>query len=257
MALIAPKYDLDERELDILKTYWQMPSSALYIVLDPSSRPARLRAFLRDHGITQRPDRILTVKNKRVRTDVRAAFTLKADANEGLGGSSTTFEGSTGSLDIREGSEELLNRKIYTISLIETAPDYWGETRYPEENPIFNKEEDEAGPLYLAAAVIKGNESSATDPTKGKNVTSRMIVINNSSFLHPDRLREEQTDFVRNSINWLIGRSELAGVGPRGIRLYKLNLIGTQVSFINKLNLFFIPGFLLLIALFVWNTRRA
>jgi len=257
MALIAPQYDLDERELELFKAYWERPSSAIYLILDPSSRPARLRSFLRDHGITQHSNRILTVKNKRVRTDVRAAFTLKAEANKGLGGSSTTFEGSTGSLGVREGSEELLNRKIFSLSLIQSAPDYWGETRFLEDNPSFDKLEDEPGPLNLAAAIIKGNESSINDPTKGKNATSRLIVINNSSFLHPDRLREEQTDFIRNSINWLIGRPDMAGVGPRGIRLYKLNLLETQVSFINQLNLFFIPGFLILIALFTWNSRRA
>lgn len=257
IALIAPQYDLDERELELLKQYWLTPRSALFIVLNPSSRPPRLRSFLREHGISQSPDRILTVKNGRVRTDVRAAFTLKADANQGLGGTSTTFEGNTGSLDVREGSEELLNKKIFALSLIQSSPDYWGETKFKENNPTFDKLEDNPGPLTLAAGVIRGNATSQDDPTQGRNANSRLVVINNSSFLHPDRLREEQTDFIQNSINWLIGRPDLAGVGPRGLRLYKLNLVDSQLSFINKVNLFLIPAALLLIALFVWNTRRA
>ena len=86
---------------------------------------------------------------------------------------------------------------------------------------------------------------------------SRMVVIANSYFLHPDRAREEQIDFVKNSVNWLIGREELVGVGPRGLRTYKLNLVGPQVSFVNNLVLFFLPVSLLVVGGLVWSNRRA
>ena len=230
------------------------------MVLDPAHRPARLGAFLREHGVTRRDDRVLTVHNGRKRTDVRAAFTLKAEPNKGLEGSSTTFEGGTASLKVQEGSELLLNRKIYALSLIQSAPDYWGESKYRDESalPAFNEKEDAPAPLDLAAAVIKGRASDSPDlPLQGKNAASRLIVINNSAFLRPANLREEQTDFVRNSVNWLVGRPGLAGVGPRGLRLYKLNLVEPQVAFLNRLNLFLIPALLLAIALLTWSLRRA
>ena len=84
-----------------------------------------------------------------------------------------------------------------------------------------------------------------------------MVVIANSHFLHPERAREEQIDFVKNSVNWLIGREELVGVGPRGLRTYKLNLVGPEVSFLNNLILFFLPAGLLVLGGLVWSNRRA
>ena len=106
--------------------------------------------------------------------------------------------------------------------------------------------------LTLGAAVIRGNATN--DETA--DLTSRMVVLSNSSFLHPQRLRAEQVDFLRNSANWLIGREELIGIGPQPIKRYKLNLIASQVSFINRLTIFLIPGALLLTGLAIWNVRR-
>ena len=84
-----------------------------------------------------------------------------------------------------------------------------------------------------------------------------MVVMSNSSFLHPQRIRAEQVDFLRNSANWLIGREDLIGVGPRPVKRYKLNLVASQVTFVNRLNVFLIPGLLLLLGFIIWNLRRA
>ncbi|NNM29752.1 MAG: hypothetical protein HKO57_09520, partial [Akkermansiaceae bacterium] len=265
VALIAPQYDLDEREEQILRDYWERPRSALLVVLDPVHRPARLRAFLREHGITPRDDRILTVRDGQTSSRVRATFAFGAQLNRitvDLAGKGTVLEGGTSSLEVREGAEDLLNRRIFPLALIEVAPGFWGESRYAEGDPEFDPAEDSGNPapvagqttrLFPAAAVIRGN---ATDE-RTAGMTSRMVVIANTAFLHPDRLRPEQIDFLRNSANWLLGREELIGVGPRPIQNYKLNLLPRQISFVNRLNLFIIPGAFALLALFVWNARRA
>jgi hypothetical protein len=57
-------------------------------------------------------------------------------------------------------------------------------------------------------------------------------------------------------VNWLIGRESLAGIGPRPLGTYKLPLLDAQVSFINRVNLFFLPALLVLIGGFVWSSRR-
>jgi hypothetical protein len=57
-------------------------------------------------------------------------------------------------------------------------------------------------------------------------------------------------------VNWLVGRETLTGIGPRSLGTYKLPLLDAQVSFINRINLFFIPAFLLVIGAFVWSSRR-
>jgi hypothetical protein len=47
------------------------------------------------------------------------------------------------------------------------------------------------------------------------------------------------------------------GIGPRGIERRKLNLIKSEVSFLHNIIVFFIPTGLFLIAMIVWNIRRA
>jgi hypothetical protein len=54
-----------------------------------------------------------------------------------------------------------------------------------------------------------------------------------------------------------VGRETLAGLGPRSLGTYKLPILDAQVSFINRANLFFLPGLFLLIGAFVWSSRRA
>lgn len=263
VALIAPQYDLDERELKMLKDYWARPRAAVLVVLDPVHRPERIRSFLREYGISPRHDRLMAVRDGRNTSKVHATFTYGAHLNHintALEGESTIFEGGTSSLEIREGAEDLLNRRISPIALIETATGYWGETKFTEENSTFNPSEDFGHPikgegetLYLAGAVIRGNATN--DQTA--NLTSRMVVIANSSFLHPQRLHDKQVDFLKNTSNWLIGREDLMGVGPKPIQRYKINLVPAQVTFVNRLNLYFIPGALLLAGLAIWSVRRA
>jgi hypothetical protein len=263
LALVAPRYDLDEREMGVLREYWRRPRAALLVILDPFYRPERLRAFLREHGVTPRDDRILTKRDGPTSAQVLANFTYGAQLNRintDLTGRPTVFEGGTSSLEVREGAEDLLNRRIFPIALIQTSAEHWGETRFTEENPSFTPGEDHGNPakganspLTIGAAVIRGNSTSEDTA----ELTSRMVVLSNSSFLHPQRLRAEQVDFLHNSSNWLLGREDLIGIGPQPLARHKLNLIPSQVSFINRLNLFIIPGALLLVGLAIWNIRRA
>ena len=83
-----------------------------------------------------------------------------------------------------------------------------------------------------------------------------MIVISNTDFLDAINRSAENLDFLASSVNWLVGRESLAGIGPRSLGTYKLPLLEAQISFINRVNLFFLPAFLLLIGGFVWTSRR-
>ncbi len=254
VVLVAPQYDLEPKEMATLVEYWERPNSAIFATLDPSARPENLRAFFRQHGITPRNDRILAVKNGRTETQVNALFMPYSESiNEGLTDKATTFEGKISSLEVRENAEDLATQRIQCIPLIEAATGYWGETDYTQPNPSFDDNSDVPAPLYLAAYVIKGNANA--DETA--DLVSKMIIISTSDFLHPERLREEQLDFTKNCMNWLLGREELMGIGPRALERRKLNLIPSEVGFLQKIVVFFIPAGLLAFGLFIWNTRRA
>ena len=253
VALIAPQYDLDDRELKIITDYWDRPQSSILVTLDPNVQLDNLRIFLRNYGITPRNDRVITVKSKQTLSKVRALFTRGPEINFDLGGKSTVFDGSTCSFEVRENDDQLTNRRIVPIALIQAADGWWGETRYKEEHPSFNAEEDTPAPIYIAAAVLRGQAHS--DATK--NLISKMVVIGNSDFLATDHTRPEQADFVKSSVNWLMGREELIGIGPRKLYRHKITLLDSHSTFINRLLLFFLPAIAILAALIVWNMRRA
>ena len=255
LVIVAPEYDLEPKEIEVLESYWKRPSSAIIAYLTPTTRPVNLRAFLRKNGVTPRDDRIIRTKNGRTENQVLATFTVGAGlgVNGSLEMKSVPFEGRISSLEVREGAEDLVANRIQAYSLIETAPDFWGETDYKKANPEYDDDSDYSGPLSIGAAIIRGNANS--DDT-APNV-SKMIVLSTSDFLDPTRLGNEQLDFVKNSTYWLLGREELMGIGPRSLQRRKLNLIKDEVKFLSNIVLFFIPISLFLVAMFVWNILRA
>jgi len=253
VALIAPRFDLDERELEVLREYWSRPASAVLVTVDPNFRPAKLRSFLRENGVSWRNDRVVTRRSGQTQTTVRAAFTEGMDFTRDFWAKSTVFEGATSSLDVRENDESLLSRRISVYSLIRSTEDYWGETKFTAAPIAFDPKEDQPGPLTLAAGIIRG---AATDDRLADK-SSKMLILANSSFLEPALAREEQMDFLTTGMNWLIDRPALVGVGPRTLVTYKLPLLDAEAAFINRVNLFFFPAFALVLSLVVWQTRRA
>ncbi len=253
LLFLTPEYDIEPSALEILTDYWNKPKSSLFIVLDPDSRPKRLRAFLRSHGITQRADRVYNFESPSLSTKTIASFTKGPELNADLMGKSTIFEGVSTTLDVRESAEDLLNKRIFPLALVETSEQHYSESRFQQDGQSFTLGEDHRAGLYLGAAVIKGTETNDALASS----SSRMIVLSTSEFLKPDNIRAEQIDFVKNSINWLVGRTELIGIGAKPLQRYKLNLVPAEIKFVNRLTLIILPLAFLLIGAFTWNLRRA
>ncbi|MDA7863039.1 GldG family protein [Akkermansiaceae bacterium] len=256
VVFAAPQYDLSTEELQKVDTYWKRPNSSILAYLDPSAELPNLNSFLRRNGVTPRNDRILKVSNGRTDSQVQALFSINAPVNDvtvSLEGKAARFEGRVSSLEIREGAEDLVTQGIRCFAVIETAPGYWGEVDYKKPNPTFDDSSDQPGPLFLGAGIIRGNASLENE----EDTASKMIILSTSDFLNPERLNNEQLDFVKNTTHWLLGREELMGIGPRGLVRRKLNLIPSEVSWLQNIIVFFIPAGFLMISLFVWSIRRA
>lgn len=253
IALLAPRIDLTDAELAVLKAYWQRPRSSMLILLKAGDTPPKLRAFLRENGVTPRRDRVITMKDKRIDSTARGRFTYGVDFLKDFEGQSTVFEGATSSLEVREGAEDLANREIRPNGLIQAAPGFWGETRYGGKNTTFDETEDVADSLYLAASVTRGQIGDE----RFSDDVSRMVIMANTDFLDPAMQHAENIDFLAASVNWLVHRQSLAGIGPRSLGTYKLPILDAQVSFINRVNLFFLPAFLLAAGAAIWSSRRA
>ena len=203
--------------------------------------------------MTPRNDRIISVRSEQTLSNVQSLFARGSKINRDLGGKSTIFDGSTCSLEVRENDELLLNKRIHPLALIEASTGWWGETKFTGENPQFNKEEDTGAPLYLAAAVLRGQATS----DENLNLVSKMVIIGNTDFLTTKKTRPEQADFVKSSVNWLIGREDLIGIGPRKLYRHKITILDAHNTFISQLVLIFLPALSILTALIVWNMRRA
>ena len=253
VALVAPKYDLTDAELAVLEKYWNTPRATILVLLKPGDTLPKLRTFLRSYGITPQQDRVISLVDQRIDTTARGIFASGVEFTKDFAGQATVLEGATLSLEVREGAEDLMNRQINPIGLIQAADGFWGETKFGEKNPAFDEKEDTKSPFYLAACVTRG----AANDDRFAADTSRMIVIANTDFLEPKHQRAENIDFLASSVNWLMDRQSLAGIGPRSLATYKLPLLDAQVSFINRVNLFFLPAFLFLTGAFVWSSRRA
>ncbi len=246
VALVAPRFDLNAEEEKVLRAYWSRPRAALFVILNPAlkTQPPNLRKFLREHGITPREVRLSTRRGNQQSFTVSATFT-NAAATGDLGNASTLFEGPSSMLEVRESAPDLEVAQIVPLALITARANV-------QADPL-DGSAPLAGPHHLAASVSRGNERN--DNTS--DATSRMIVTSNATFLESRSRYKEHIDFVRNGSNWLIGREDMMGLGPKPVQYYKLLLPPSKVSFANKLNLFFFPGSFLLASLFVWNTRRA
>lgn len=259
IAIIAPKYDFTEEEIAALEAYWHTPRAALLILLEAGQCPPGLRTFLRAKGVTPRRDRIITKNESRVITTTRGNFSGGIPFLKDLAGQSAVFEGASSSLEVRENAEDLSVRKIAPMPLIRVAEGFWGEADFGKSSAgdkageTFDPIRDTAPPLHIAASVTRG----ATNDDRFAADTSRMIVIASTDFLDPGRQRAENIDFLASASNWLTRRESLAGLSPRTIGIYMLPLLDTQVSFINRLNLIFIPLAFLILGGIVFSSRRA
>lgn len=259
LAIVAPKYDFTEAEIATLEAYWNMPRSALLILLEAGQCPPNLRIFLRSKGVTPRRDRIITKSGDRITTTVRGNFSQGIPFLEDLAGRAAVFEGASSSLEVRENADDLSVKKIAPTPLIQIGEGFWGEADFGKNDAgdkageTMDAIRDTAPPLHLAASVTRGDNSDDRLAAE----TSRMVVIANTDFLDPDRQRAENIDFLASSANWLVRRDSFVGATPRPIGIYMLPLLDTQVSFINRLNLVFIPLAFLIIGGIVFSSRRA
>lgn len=259
VAIVAPKYDFTDEEIATLEAYWNSPGSAILLLLEAGQCPPNLRIFLRSKGVTPRRDRIITKIDSRITTTARGNFSEGIPFLEDIAGRAAVFEGASSSLEVREGADDLSLKKIAPTPLIQIGQGFWGEADFGKsdgENKVgetFDMIRDTSPPLYLAASISRGDTADESFSAE----TSRMVVIANTDFLNPDRQRAENIDFLASSANWLVQRETLTGATPRTIGIYMLPLLDTQVSFINRLNLVFIPIAFLIIGGIVYSSRRS
>lgn len=256
LLLVGIRYDLSEREVAMLRAFWESKRAGVLVMLDPAGETPRLNAFLGLNGITPREDRVLyaesTGSGTRKEFSVQAMFDSESSITQPLASSTLNIPGQSQSLDVRFSDEYLQNQNITVHPLISATDRYWGEKNYLEDLPVVD-DEDTKHPIYLAASVERG---SVTDPRLRVD-SCRMVVVGNSSMLDKKSALAVNRDFVAASLNWIVNREPLIGAPPKLKHSYRIQLSPRQNELIFWITTITMPGLVLGLGLMVWASRRA
>lgn len=256
IILIGAKYDLSERELGIVRSYWETKRASLLFLLDPASDTPRLLSFLNSVGIAPRNDRVLyaesTSTGPRKEFSVEARFAKEVAITSPLADATTKFEGQSQSLALATRDETLKQQGIALAPLVIATPRYWGETDYLTDLPLVS-EGDTKPPLFIAAAAERG---AAADERLRVN-SARLAVVGNPTLLDKNTRLAQNQDFIAATLNWMLNRERLAGVTPKPKGQYRVQLTLKQHELLFWITSLCAPGVVLLFGLSVWASRRA
>lgn len=266
IVIIKPQYDFEPCQIKTLEKFWDRSDrKSIFIALDPElnryevvtqngnsvQKPVlgNLYKFLADNGIKPTgDDRILHKNKKKLVNNITVYFQEGLLCTQSFWNKTTQLEGRCRSfqLGFRDDSEASA-RKLTALGLIYTTDEYYGEKDTANGAKIDSN--DVPGPLCVAAAVTRG---SANDP----NSLNTLMVVGNTDMLTEDGARKEVRDYLRSVWAWMTQRPEYAGKSANIDLTVKIDLNRHSRSAVEHLTLIIMPILALLIAGFIWNTRR-
>ena len=275
IIIIKPQYDFEPCQIRTLEKFWDRSDrKSIFIAFDPSlpfygTRKiitkdengndveklvhgpafANLYKFLADNGIKPTgEDRILLINSQRLVNNITVFFPDSLNCTQSFWNNTSQLEGRCRSfkLEFRDESEASA-RKLHAYPLILTTNEYYGEKDATRGAKMDS--DDIPGPLCVAAAVTRG---SVNDP----NSLNTLMVVGNVDLLSEEGARKEVRDYFRSVWAWMTQRPEYAGKSANIDLTVKIDLNRHSRSAVEHLTLIIMPLLALLIAGFIWNTRR-
>lgn len=120
--------------------------------------------------------------------------------------------------------------------------------------PEINPARDPRGAFSVMAAVERGSVPGV----RAERGSTRIIVAGDSIFLSNQMIESlANRDFATHAFNWLVDQTYLlAGIGPRPVKEYKLNLTNLQMATMRLVLLGALPAAVLGLGALVWFKRR-
>lgn len=120
--------------------------------------------------------------------------------------------------------------------------------------PVINPATDPRGRFSLMVAVEKG----AVPGVRAERGSTRLIVCGDSMFLSNQLIESRNNrDLGGHCLNWLVDQTYLlAGIEPRPLQEYRLDLTRRQLLTLNAILLGALPGGVLVLGALVWLRRR-
>lgn len=144
---------------------------------------------------------------------------------------------------------EVDTEKIAVQPLLMSSDKSWMRTDM-ENYQSMKTETDIAGPLYLAASVMRNNaDMGETD--------GRMVVIGNAGFISNEQIHlQANGDFFISAVNWLQGERTSSTILPKVINADTLQISGDLMKKLIVITSLVLPGIAFIGALLIWATRR-
>jgi hypothetical protein len=260
IVIIGPQYDLSEREMKLLRDFWEKQGRIL-LLLDPSAKTPKLLAFVNDLGVKVNDDRLMAVvktgiqEMARVR-DVIGRFLPESPITKKLADVRGIFVGGTSSLTLEQDRVRVANVRLQP--LIQAEKGYWAEKDYNSTDEAKLNADAAANPdtpLIIGVSIEKGG--SADDRVQTNS--ARMVVVTNASFVQDTSITQDQQalDFMSGAVNWLLSREQLIGIAPKVPTTLTFSLDDKAMGNLRWLILVLLPLIPAVLGFGVWWYRRA
>jgi len=259
VMVAGPKFQFSAPAVAALQAYLGKPGRLL-LLLDPGASTG-LEGILAEQGVVVDADKIFR------KVAVLSTAGLTQGLNEETVG--TRFSGhpaiqwieSVGG-SLRFGPSRSITIKpvvaaspVKSEMLVETSDRYWAKP-WPlaaGKKSDFVDGEDRKGP-FAVAAVVDGSVPG----DKGKESPAlRAVVVGSASAFANQNISPLEVDFMVNSIQWVLGRSESLGISPKTPKDFSVSLDDGQQRVIMLGTLLGIPAITGILGLLVWWRRRS
>jgi len=258
ILIIGPQYDLSDREMKLLRDFWDKQGRIL-LLLDPAAKTPKLGAFLNDLGVKANDDRLMVflrtgIQELALTRDVQAHFLGGSPVTKHLADVRALFFGGTSSLTLEPDRVRATNVRL--DPLIQAEKGYFGETDYNSDNQAkFQADAKAAGaPPTIGAAVERG---ASADERVQMN-SSRLVVVSNATFVQDNAVTQDQQalDFISGSVDWLLSREQLIGIAPKISKPLTFALNEDALRNLRWIVLVGMPLIFALLGAAVWWQRR-
>src|SRR5438477_3683540 len=259
ILIFGPQYDLSDRELKLLRDFWDKQGRIL-LLLDPSAKTPKLDGFLNELGVKVNDDRLMVflrtgIEEVALTRDVQAHFLGGSPVTKRLADVRALFFGGTSSLTLEPDRVRAANIRI--DPLIQAEKGYFAETDYNTDDQAklqADAKRNSDTPLTIGAAVEKG--ASADERVQVNS--ARLVAVSNAAFVQDNAITQDQQalDFISGSVNWLLSREQLIGIAPKIPKPLVFTLNEDSLRNFRWIILILMPLIPAVIGAVVWWQRR-
>ena len=259
IMVIGPQYDFSEREMKVLRNFWDKQGRIL-LLLDQAAKTPKLDAFVNELGIKVNDDRLMVflrtgIQEMALTRDVQAHFLGDSPITRRLADVRALFLGGTSSLTLEADRVRAANIRLEP--LVQAEKGYFAETDYNTDDQAklqADAKRENNTPLTIGAAIEKGGSADERVQVN----SSRLVVVSNASFVQDNAITQDQQglDFISGSVNWLLSREQLIGVAPKVSKPLIFSLNEEALARLRWILLIFIPLVPAVIGTVVWWQRR-